>query len=94
MSRRSGSESLARDLRHVEEELRDNLEKACAAPDVSEESTGEVERFGDTLLEAGRQAKAAAGLRRHIKLLKVMGPVLRGSTPPDEHPAMPEDPAP
>lgn len=92
MSRRSGVESLARDLRHVQEELSENLEKACAAPDVMEETTAEVERLGDTLLEAGRQAKEAAGLRRHIKLVKVLGPVLRGSTPPDEHPAMPEEP--
>src|ERR671933_1882745 len=67
MRRRSGLEPLEPVLRHVEEELSDNLTRACEHVNVTEETTGELERLGDTLDAAARQARAAAMLRRRIR---------------------------
>ena len=67
MRRRSGLEPLEPVLRHVEEELSDNLERACEKVNVREENTAELERLGDTLDAAARQARAAAMLRRRIR---------------------------
>jgi hypothetical protein len=92
MSRRPNVDPLTNVLRHVEEELTDSLAKACAKPDVSAESTGEVERLSDTLFVAARQAKAAAGLRQRIKSMDVQGRLQRGlSTPADAQPEIPDD---
>lgn len=74
MSRRPSEDPLTNVLRHVEEELSASLTKACAKPDVSARSTGEVEQLSDALFVAARQAKAAAGLRRRIKSMDVSRP--------------------
>jgi hypothetical protein len=93
MPRRSGVEPLAKVLHYVEEELGDSLSKACAKPDVTAETTGEVERLGDTLYAAARQAKAAAALRRRIRTVDVEGRLRRHlSTPPEAQQQIPKKP--
>lgn len=84
MSRRSAIDPLKPVLRHVEEELQANVSKVCGSVQVSEESTGELEKLSETLHAAARQAKAAAGLRRRMNTSTVSTRVNeRLSTPPD-----------
>ena len=84
MSRRSAMDPLKPVLRHVEEELQANVAKVCGSVQVSDESTGELEKLSDTLHAAARQAKAAAGLRRRMNTSTVSTRVNeRLSTPPD-----------
>lgn len=73
-------------LKHVEEELKENLEKACAKADVDAESTGELEKLSDTLSAAARQAKAAAGLRRRMNSSQVNDRLNASLSPPRGEP--------
>lgn len=84
MTKRSAMDPLKPVLRHVEEELQENMEKVCDSTDVSAETTGELEKLSETLSAAARQAKAAAGLRRRMNSNNTGSKVnQRLSTPPD-----------
>lgn len=84
MSKRSAMDPLSPVLRHVEEELQENVEKVCGQQDVAAETTGELEKLSETLSAAARQAKAAAGLRRRMNSNNTGSKVnQRLSTPPD-----------
>ena len=67
MENRSKFEPLRPVLKHVEEELTNHISEACAMGNVSDETTGQLERLSDTLYEAAREARAAAALRRRIR---------------------------
>ena len=71
MDKRSKFEPLRPVLKHVEEELSNHIAEACQMGNVSEESTGQLERLSDTLYEAAREARAAAALRRRIRAAEV-----------------------
>ena len=71
MEKRSKFEPLRPVLKHVEEELSNHIAEACASGNVSEETTGQLERLSDTLYEAAREARAAAALRRRIKIIEI-----------------------
>ena len=71
MDKRSKFEPLRPVLKHVEEELSNHIAEACGVGDVSEETTGRLERLSDTLYEAAREARAAAALRRRIRSAEV-----------------------
>lgn len=99
--KRSEIDPLQPVLRHVEEELRENLERACVSTDPTGESTGELEKLSETLGAASRQARAAAALRRRMndnQLGDRLGDRLRErSTPPageDQAAAPPDEDAP
>jgi hypothetical protein len=84
MTKRSAMDPLKPVLRHVEEELQENMEKVCDTDDVAAETTGELEKLSETLSSAARQAKAAAGLRRRMNSNNTGSKVnQRLSTPPD-----------
>ena len=71
MDKRSRFEPLRPVLKHVEEELSNHIAEACQMGNVSEETTGQLERLSDTLYEAAREARAAAALRRRIKASEI-----------------------
>ena len=78
-------------LKHVEEELKSNLQKACDSTDVQAESTGELEKLSDTLSAAARQARAAAGLRRRMNSSQLDDRLNQSLSPPRGEPtAAPE----
>ena len=54
-------------LTTVEVELERRLAEACARQDVAEESTAELMRLEETLLDAARTAKQAVSLRRRLR---------------------------
>lgn len=54
-------------LQTVEGELERRLEEACARHDVHDESTAELMRLEETLLDAARVAKQAVSLRRRLR---------------------------
>lgn len=56
-------------LHDAESDLAQRLEEACAMHDVHDESTGELMRLEETLLEAARAAKQAVSVRRRIRAL-------------------------
>lgn len=55
-------------LQLVERELEERLEEACALRNVSDESTGELMRLEETLLDAARAAKHAVSVRRRLRM--------------------------
>jgi hypothetical protein len=57
----------------VERELEQRLEEACAMRNVSDESTGELMRLEETLLDAARAAKHAVSVRRRMRSLAEQG---------------------
>ena len=72
MDKRSKFEPLRPVLKHVEEELSNHIAEACGhGTNVSEETTGQLERLSDTLYEAAREARAAAALRRRIRASEI-----------------------
>jgi hypothetical protein len=60
-------------LQLVERQLEQRLEEACSMRRVSEESTGELMRLEETLLEAARAAKHAVSVRRRLRTLAESG---------------------
>ena len=56
-------------LHLVERELEQRLDEACALRNVSDESTGELMRLEETLIEAARAAKHAVSVRRRMRTL-------------------------
>ena len=71
MEKQSKFEPLRPVLKHVEEELSNHISEACSIGNVSEETTGQLERLSDTLYEAAREARAAAALRRRIRSAEI-----------------------
>ena len=71
-------------LAETEKELGHRLEEACAAQNVSAESTGELMRLEETLLDAAKVAKQAVSLRRRLRSLDEADapPQPRESAPP------------
>ena len=67
MTHRSESDPLRPMLAETEKELGHRLEEACAAQNVSAESTGELMRLEETLLDAAKVAKQAVSLRRRLR---------------------------
>ena len=94
MTKRSAMDPLSPVLRHVEEELQENVAKVCVNQDVAAETTGELEKLSETLSAAARQAKAAAGLRRRMNSNNTGSKVnQRLSTPPDSEKVKGETPS-
>ena len=88
---RSSIDPLHPVLKHVEEELKSNLEKACVSTDVEAETTGELEKLSDTLSAAARQAKAAAGLRRRMNTSRLDDRLNQSLSPPRGEPTAPAE---
>jgi hypothetical protein len=57
-------------LREAESDLASRLEEACSMSDVSGETTGELMRLEETLLEAARAAKQAVSVRRRLSTMR------------------------
>jgi hypothetical protein len=54
-------------LDQVQSDLNRTIDELCNVSDVKDESTGELERLSDQLLDAARRAHVAAELRKSIK---------------------------
>jgi hypothetical protein len=54
-------------LDQVQSDLNRSIEELCHMQNVADESTGEVERLSDRLLDAARRAHIAAELRKSMK---------------------------
>ena len=77
-------------LETVEVELEHRLAEACARSDVADESTAELMRLEETLLDAARVAKQAVSLRRRLRTETEAGDAIasEGETEPgDDAPA-------
>ena len=67
MTHPQDTEILRPALRGAEAELARRLDEACAMRDVHDETTGELMRLEETLLEAARAAKFAVSVRRRLR---------------------------
>ena len=54
-------------LHEVERELEERLREACSVGEAGEETTGELIRLEETLLDAARVAKQAVSVRRRLR---------------------------
>ena len=61
------ADPLAPVLHLAEVELEAKLQEACERQEITRESTGELMRLEETLLEAARVAKQTVSLRRRIR---------------------------
>jgi hypothetical protein len=59
-------------LDQVQSDLNKSIEELCAVEDVRDESTGELERLSDQLLDAARRAHVAAELRKSMRRRTMM----------------------
>jgi hypothetical protein len=59
-------------LDQVQSDLNKNIEELCSVSDVREESTGQLERLSDQLLDAARRAHVAAELRKSMRQRTLM----------------------
>ena len=59
-------------LDQVQADLNKNIEELCEVSDVREESTGQLERLSDQLLDAARRAHVAAELRKSMRQRTLM----------------------
>ena len=64
-------------LDQVEADLNKNIEKLCDVKNVRDESTGEMERLSDQLLDAARRAHVAAELRKAMRRRTLMEHIRR-----------------
>ncbi len=64
-------------LDQVEADLNRRIEQLCDVPDVRDESTGELERLSDQLLDAARRAHVAAELRKSMRRRTLMEHIRR-----------------
>jgi hypothetical protein len=64
-------------LDQIEADLNKSIEQLCDVDDVREESTGEMERLTDQLLDAARRAHVAAELRKSMKRRTLMEHIRR-----------------
>jgi hypothetical protein len=59
-------------LDQVQADLNKSMEELCHVQDVRDESTGELERLSDQLLDAARRAHVAAELRKSMRRRTMM----------------------
>jgi hypothetical protein len=64
-------------LDQVQADLNKSIEELCDVDDVREESTGEMERLSDQLLDAARRAHVAAELRKAMRRRTLMEHIRR-----------------
>lgn len=64
-------------LDQVQRDLNRSIEELCDVSDVRDESTGELERLSDQLLDAARRAHVAAELRKSMKRRTLMEHIRR-----------------
>jgi hypothetical protein len=69
-------------LDQVQADLNKNIEEVCRVTDVRDESTGQLERLSDQLLDAARRAHVAAELRKSMRQRTLMEHIRRRH--PDE----------
>lgn len=72
-------------LDQIQADLNKNIEQLCDVSDVREESTGEMERLSDQLLDAARRAHVAAELRKSMKRRTLMEHIRRRHGEGDLH---------
>lgn len=71
-------------LDQVQSDLNRNIENLCNVHDVRDESTGELERLSDQLLDAARRAQIAVELRKSMKRRTIMEHIKRRHGGEDE----------
>lgn len=64
-------------LDQVQADLNKSIEELCDVNDVRDESTGEMERLSDRLLDAARRAHVAAELRKSMRRRTLMEHIRR-----------------
>lgn len=64
-------------LDQVESDLNKSIEELCDVDDVRDESTDEMERLSDRLLDAARRAHVAAELRKSMRRRTLMEHIRR-----------------
>ena len=64
-------------LDQVQADLNKRIVELCDVDDVREESTGEMERLSDQLLDAARRAHVAAELRKAMRRRTLMEHIRR-----------------
>lgn len=64
-------------LDQIQADLNRSIEQLCDVTDVREESTSEMERLSDQLLDAARRAHVAAELRKSMKRRTLMEHIRR-----------------
>src|ERR687891_601785 len=64
-------------LDQVQRDLNRSIEELCDVSDVRDETTGELERLSDQLLDAARRALVAAELRKSMKRRTLMEHIRR-----------------
>ena len=80
-------------LATVEGELERRLAEACTQHEVADESTAELMRLEETLLDAARVAKQAVSLRRRLRTESESGSESLDEAAPDDVPALSMAPA-
>jgi hypothetical protein len=64
-------------LDQIQSDLNKSIEELCDVNDVRDESTGEMERLSDQLLDAARRAHVAAELRKSMRRRTLMEHIRR-----------------
>ena len=64
-------------LDQVQSDLNRSIEEICDVENVADESTGEMERLSDRLLDAARRAHIAAELRKSMRRRSLMEHIRR-----------------
>lgn len=64
-------------LDQIEADLNKSIEELCDVSDVRDESTGQMERLSDQLLDAARRAHVAAELRKSMRRRTLMEHIRR-----------------
>ena len=64
-------------LDQVQADLNRSIEELCDVSNVADESTGEMERLSDRLLDAARRAHIAAELRKSMRRRSLMEHIRR-----------------
>ena len=64
-------------LDQVQADLNKSMGELCEVKDVRDESTGELERLSDQLLDAARRAHVAAELRKSMRRRTMMEHIRR-----------------
>jgi hypothetical protein len=64
-------------LDQIQADLNKGIEELCHVSDVRDESTGEMERLTDQLLDAARRAHVAAELRKSMRRRTLMEHIRR-----------------
>jgi hypothetical protein len=64
-------------LDQVQSDLKRSIDELCDARNIADESTGEMERLSDRLLDAARRAHIAAELRKSMRRQSLMEHIRR-----------------